>query len=468
MHRDHPPISFWPSHTQRLLRPWLWVAIAALAVAGIYSVLLVAGRSPGVSDIVGVKDLFGVSLVVHVDLSVLLWFLAMLSAAWALWVAERSGHWLPEMALKYGVWCFAGAVLCMAFSPWFGGEVIKSNYVPMLTNTLFYLGLSLLLAGVLLALLAVALGYFLPTAHEQPALPLPWETFGIGAVGGAWIVLAAVAALFWSFPQLDRNIGNDVEFFEALYWGPGHILQFAFAQLAMLLWLLLAGAVGLTAIEEARWTRWLLGLNALLAVAALPVYLFYPVGSGEFVDFFTQHMRHAGGFAPGLLMLALLWHLARMRGAVWRNALAAALAASVLMFLVGGVLGHLISGSNVTVPAHYHGAIVGITIATMGFIYWLLPRLGYADVRGWKSARWQPWIYGGGQLVHVLGLAVSGGYGMLRKTPGAFEPGMTKAKITMGVMGLGGTVAIIGGLLFVIVCIRAMRRKPEAAYPAAA
>lgn len=459
MHRDQAAISFWPNHTQRLLRPWLWVAIAALAVAGIYSVLLVAGRSPGVSNIVGVKDLFGVALVVHVDLSVLLWFLAMLSSTWALWVAERSGHWLPELVLKYAVGCFAGAVVCLAVSPWNGGEFITSNYVPMLTNGLFYLGLSLLLAGVLLALAGVVLGYFLPTAHEQPALPLPWETFGIGAIGGAWIVFGAVAALLWSFPQLSREAGNDHAFFESLYWGSGHVLQYAFAQLAMTIWLLLAGAVGLTAIEEAPWTRWLLALNALLAVLALPIYLFHTTDSAEFVGFFTQHMRMVGGLAPGLLILALLWFLPRWRGQLFRNALAAALGASIFMFIVGGVLGHMIAGINVTIPAHYHGAIVGITIATMGFIYWLLPRLGYADVTTWRSARWQPWIYAGGQLFHVLGLAVSGGYGMLRKTPGQFAPGLTKAKISMGVMGAGGGIAIIGGLLFVIICIRAMRRN---------
>ncbi len=458
MQRDHALIDFWPSHTQRLLRPWLWVAIVALAVAGVYSVLLVAGRSPWVSNIVGVKDLFGVSLVVHVDLSVLLWFLAMLAAAWSLWIAERSDHWLTELTLKFAAGCFAAAVFCLAISPWNGGEVIKSNYVPMLTNPLFYLGLSLLLAGVMLAVAAVGLAYFLPTAHEMPALSLPWESFGLGAIGGMWIVLGAVAALFWSFPQIDRAMGDD-KFFEALYWAPGHVLQFAFAQLTMTLWLLLAGAVGLVRIEEARWVRGVLALNVLLAVGALPVFLFYPVDTGDFVGFFTAHMRHAGGIAPGIMLVAIAWQLPRLKGGMFADARASALSASVMMFLVGGLLGYLISGSNVSVPAHYHGAIVGITIASMGFVYWLLPRVGYAEVLGWKSARWQPWIYGIGQLIHVTGLAISGGYGMLRKTPGAFEPGMNKAKLMMGMMGMGGVVAIIGGILFVVVCIRAMRAR---------
>jgi cytochrome c oxidase subunit 1 len=38
----------------------------------------------------------------------------------------------------------------------------------------------------------------------------------------------------------------------------------------------------------------------------------------------------------------------------------------------------MIRGVNVVIPAHYHGSIVGITLAFMGLAYVLLPRLGFA------------------------------------------------------------------------------------------
>ena len=62
--------------------------------------------------------------------------------------------------------------------------------------------------------------------------------------------------------------------------------------------------------------------------------------------------------------------------------------------------------------------------------------------------------------MHVLGLAVSGGYGVQRKVAGA-EQALTTLpqKIGMGVMGLGGTIAIAGGLMFVLVCWKAMRQR---------
>ena len=57
-----------------------------------------------------------------------------------------------------------------------------------------------------------------------------------------------------------------------------------------------------------------------------------------------------------------------------------------------------------------------------------------------------------GQLLHVAGLALAGGYGVLRKTPGGDIA--LSAKIYMGMVGGGGLVAIIGGLMFVYICVK--------------
>ena len=137
--------------------------------------------------------------------------------------------------------------------------------------------------------------------------------------------------------------------------------------------------------------------------------------------------------------------------------LRAALISSVVLFAVGGVIGIFISGNNVKIPAHYHGSIVGVTLALMGLVYHLLPQLGYAAPVG-RLATWQPIVYGAGQLMHITGLVWSGGYGVQRKVGGAEQVLRSGGEIAgMGLMGLGGLVAIIGGLLFVIVVIRAVR-----------
>ena len=73
----------------------------------------------------------------------------------------------------------------------------------------------------------------------------------------------------------------------------------------------------------------------------------------------------------------------------------------------------------------------------------LLPQLGFAAIEG-RMARWQPYVYGAGQLIHVLGLAWSGGYGVQRKVAGAEQVLTTlPQKIGMGMMGAGGLIAVI-------------------------
>src|SRR5690606_41143375 len=158
------------------------------------------------------------------------------------------------------------------------------------------------------------------------------------------------------------------------------------------------------------------------------------------------------------MALALAVALARrFEGTPETRPLRAALITSLLLFSVGGGIGFLIEGSDVRVPAHYHGSIVGVTLALMGLAYALLPRLGYQAPRS-RIANWQPWLYGGGQLLHILGLVWSGGYGVQRKVAGAEQALRTPQEVFgMGVMGLGGAIAIVGGLLFIWVVLAAVR-----------
>ena len=122
-----------------------------------------------------------------------------------------------------------------------------------------------------------------------------------------------------------------------------------------------------------------------------------------------------------------------------------------------------ISGSNVKIPAHYHGCIVGVTLALMGLVYLLLPQLGYRAPVG-RLANWQPTLYGIGQLMHIVGLVWSGGYGVQRKVAGAEQVLRSTSEIAgMGLMGLGGLIAIIGGLLFVVVVWKSLRGGGQSA-----
>jgi hypothetical protein len=66
-------------------------------------------------------------------------------------------------------------------------------------------------------------------------------------------------------------------------------------------------------------------------------------------------------------------------------------------------------------------------------------------------------------LLHVFGLVWSGGYGVQRKVAGAEQALDSVGRIAgMGLMGLGGLIAIIGGFLFLLIVYRAMRAPSKA------
>ena len=165
-----------------------------------------------------------------------------------------------------------------------------------------------------------------------------------------------------------------------------------------------------------------------------------------------------GGLASLPLGLIIVWNLLSKWTAtnIESAAVRGALISSIILFAAGGIIGFLIHGINVVIPAHYHGSIVGVTLAFMGIAYYLLPRFGYKNPE-WKMARLQPYVYGSGQLMHILGLAWSGGYGVQRKTAGAAQ-GLDNLPEIMGMamMGTGGLISIVGGIMFLIVVLRSM------------
>lgn len=435
-------------------RRWLLVGVTALALAGVLAIVLVIARTPQLAALTLFKDLFGRSLVVHVDLSVLVWFLAAAGMSWQLIPHRQERGWLCLAYMRSaGLWAFLAGTVLMALSLVMGGEALKNNYVPMLTNVGFALSLGLVLAGISLAALD-ALGRlrFADLRGEEGAL-----NFGIAS--GAVMVLVAAICFYLSAEGVQGRVRGE-QFYEIVFWGGGHVLQFLYVQVMMVAWLWLASAIGLRRFPSSL-LYILFGLGLLSALSSPLAYRLYDVTSFEYKQFFTEQMRSGLGVSPALLGVLLVWRLlakgiARTRteseGA--SKALYSALIMSLLLFCFGGVFGLLITGENVRVPAHYHGSIVGVTLALMGAAYLFLPRFGGRPVAGTRLAFWQPIVYGVGQLMHISGLAWSGGYEVLRKTPGEVTDA---ARAAMGVMGLGGLLAIIGGIMFVLVVWRSLR-----------
>ena len=439
----------------RLATGWLLLGVAALVGSGIFSLLLVLARTPGLKDLFPVANFFQVALVAHVDLSVLVWFLAFAGVLWSLACDSRG---LP--AAKASLALCAAGTLALCVAPLAGNAVpVLANYIPVIDNGVFLGGLACIGAGVALAVARTFYAARVSGAVLDGEAALRW-----GIVGSAAATAVALAAFGWSWMEVSPHLERKA-YFELLFWGGGHVLQFTWTLLMLAGWLWLASALGLRVPLSPR-VALLVFTIALASVLVTPaIYIAHPVTSVEHHKLQTWLMRFGGGLAIPPILLALLWAMRRLPPLdAESRPLFGALAASIGLFAAGGLIGFAISGPNVRIPAHYHGCIVGVTLAFMGLAYHLLPRLGFAAPRS-RLAAWQPWLYGGGQLAHIVGLVWSGGYGVERKVAGAAQVLRTPQEVAgMALMGLGGLVAILGGLAFVIVVIGALRRRtPEAA-----
>ena len=432
---------------RQLATGWLLLGLAALLGSGIFSVLLVLARTPYVQNFFPWVDFFHTALVVHVDLSVLVWFLAFGGALWSL---NSTPRFLGAGRLALSIATLG--TLAIAVAPFTGaGEALMSNYIPVLQQTWFLAGLLLFAAG-FAALTLRAMGAIPPVG--------PWmegaAALRFGLNTAAVSAMLALIAFAWSYFTAPEFL-HGKPYYELLFWGGGHVLQFTYTLLMLVAWLWLASASDAPLTLSPRVALIFFGFGLITIFFTPIIYYSYPVTSVEHIKLFTWLMRYGGSLAALPLSLALLhglWHAGKATGS--RQPLRAALIVSMILFGAGGVIGFLISGTNVTIPAHYHGNIVGVTLAFMGLTYLLLPQFGFRAPEV-KLARLQPWLYGGGQLLHVLGLVISGGYGVQRKVAGAAQALDSVGRVTgMGLMGVGGLISIAGGFLFIYVCYRAM------------
>ncbi|MEI6483781.1 MAG: hypothetical protein WCO62_10210, partial [Betaproteobacteria bacterium] len=69
-------IAFPADARKSLAKAWLALGLLALLASGLFSVLLVMSRTPQLQSLFPVTYFFRVALVAHVDLSVLVWFMA--------------------------------------------------------------------------------------------------------------------------------------------------------------------------------------------------------------------------------------------------------------------------------------------------------------------------------------------------------------------------------------------------------
>jgi hypothetical protein len=392
-------------------------------------------RTPIIEKLIDNKNIFKISLIIHVDLSIVVWLLA-IGSMLSEYIIKSKYNILSNTALI----SFIIGMLLITISPITGDSTpIMNNYIPVVDNILFMIGISFIFSGSIIQIIATLLSY------EKSMLK---DSYYLSVFSTKIINLIAFVSFFISANKMSYlNITDQHYYYELVFWACGHILQFSYVNLMMIAWIILFAN---------HYNKKLINLcfliNLVSSIFSLIAFYLYNIDSIDFREFYTIHMRYLGGLSVTIIGIYIISSIIYGKMKNIDNSLIM----SMILFFIGGIIGLLIVNINVTIPAHYHGAIVGVTIAIMGICYRFIDILYNIKInKKWQII--QNYTYGGGQLLHILALGFSGGYGALRKTPGA-ELNF-KAKISMGIMGLGGLTAIIGGIIFVILCFNAIYKS---------
>jgi hypothetical protein len=412
---EHPP------ETQDRLEmhcagQWLGLALGVLTLAGLFSLVVVIGRMPPFDRLVTDPLFFKRGLVVHVNLALVAWFYSFVAAG------------MPD------------------------SQPVLSNYIPMIDHWLFGIGQILFAAGVL----ASFVGRRLLSARSTRSgfFEIPGAA-KMGLRGTAVVLVLAALTSAITSQRITPDLPVDV-YYELLFWGGGHVLQLCCSIAMISVWLIvLDSALGQSPIGD-KAAAILFGAMIVPWLAS-PVLAMLGTWSPGYRDGFTFLMRWAIFPVLGLFLIACLrlllveWRAGRIGLASLADPRISGFLVSALLTLLGFALGAGIRGSNTMIPAHYHASIGGITAAFMTVTYLMLRAFGFSisTRRLRRAAAWQPVLYGVGQMIFASGFALAGIYGMSRKTYGAEQAGRGLGEsIGLGVMGIGGLVAVVGGLLF--------------------
>ncbi|MBI5164008.1 MAG: hypothetical protein HY985_08910 [Magnetospirillum sp.] len=411
------------------LRWWLLLAVGALAAAGVLALLLVLSRTPTVQDwLPWGSAFFHRALVVHVVLSFQVWFLALFGAV--------AGGGRTALVLSTG-----GAVLLILPALADRGEPSLNNYVPVLDHPLFFAGLALTAAGAALAALRAV-----PLLRSPE--PLPFAIASAGATVLAALLCFALAG--WQIPAAT----DPAQRYERLFWGGGHVLQILNTMLLMIAWHWLAERRFGRAPLPPPLTRAVFAALLAFAAAAPLIYARTDVPRLAHRQAFTA-LLWLGLPLPPLVMGGGLARLLWQRRGEPSSAATLAVALSLLVFGLGGIAGFFLGVADTRTPSHYHAMIGGVNLAVMGLILTVfLPRTA--------KARLSLHLYGWGQVLHALGFFLAGAAGVPRKTAGLDQGLDSVGKLAaMGVVGVGGAIAVLGGVIFVATVLTRLLQRED-------
>jgi cytochrome c oxidase subunit 1 len=378
-------------------------------------------------------------------------------------------------------------------------DVMFTSYVPMQAASHFYLGWIVFAVGALLGVCNFFATLVVARAERTYEGSIPLVTFGAATAAIIALVTLAHGAIIyiptwlWSLGII-QNI--DAGMYRLVWWGLGHPSQQINVSAMVSVWYLLATlTVGAVPVNEKVCRTAFLLYILFINLASAHHLLVDPQLSPAWKIWNTSYGMYLAVMASmihGMTVPASVEVAQRRKGltkglfewlakAPWGNPGFAALALSLVLFgFIGGITGvtfgaeqiSIISHNTLRIPGHFHATVVaGTTLAFMGLTYFVVPLIFRRQIISQKLATLQVYLFGIGMTILVAGMTTAGSYAIPRRhwdvqfATALFRPPVEAAAFAfLGIMGVGGLIALLGGALYVLITVGSVlfgRRVPD-------
>ncbi len=463
-------------------------AVVFLAIGGLFGLGVALTRWPAVHILPA--DWFYLALTAHGLDILLVWviFFEMALLYFTSSVVLSSRLAAPRWAWAAFVLMLVGALMTNVAVLQGQSTVMFTSYPPMQAQPHFYLGILLFAVGALIGCF-VFLGTLVIAKEEgtyQGSLPL--VTFGaltaciiaIFTIASGAVIL--IPTFLWSLGIISHI---DTLMYKTVWWAMGHSSQQINVSAHVAVWYAIAAIVfGAKPISEKVSRLAFLFYILFLQLASAHHLLVEPGLSSSFKIFNTSYAMYlavlgslihgltvpgsieAAQRAKGLTNGAFEW----LRKAPWGNPAFSGMFISLVSFgVLGGITGvvlgteqlNIIMHNTMYVPGHFHGTVLaGTTLAFMAVTYLVVPLIFRRELVLKTWAKYQPWLFGIGAAGLSLAQMGAGTLGVPRRhwditfadAPLKFDfP--AAANLMMGINGIFGVLAVIGGVMFVVVIV---------------
>ncbi len=463
-------------------------AVVALLVGGLLAIGVVLTRWPAVHWLAA--DTFYMVLTAH-GIDMLIFWIIFFEVAVLYFASStllRCRLATPKIAWAAYALMLIGAIVNNVSVFQGSSSVMMTSYVPMMAHWSFYLGLILFAVGALIACF-VFFGTLVVAKREktyQGSVPL--VTFG--AITAAIIAVFTISSgAIILIPTFLMSIGliNEVDplIYRTIWWAFGHSSQQINVAAHISIWYAVAAiAFGAKPMSE-RVSRGAFLLYILFLQLASAHHLLADPGiSTEWKVVNTSYFMYFAVLAsmihalsiPGAMEVAqrargynkglFEW----LRKAPWGNPTFSGVFIALVGFgFLGGITGvmmgteqlNLLIHNTIYVPGHFHATVViGTTLTFMALTYFLIPVLFQREMIAPGLAKIQPYLFGFSMYFFCLVMMGAGTLGVSRRhwdmafsgAALAYEwPGA--AYLMMGLVGIGGIAAIVGGGIYIYVTV---------------